>query len=168
MSIEPGLAATGAATGRLIAMRLVRAVTGIAIALLAVPAISAIDRVVVAPSEPRDSTPRAKGSTAPVSASKAGPAAAPDISDAVIRQAVKDSIDPHDDATPISQGAFGGGPTDRQARIDRAFDRAQIPTCMTMEAWKIDPPMIGPISLAGTILAAPFLVRNIMTGKCRH
>jgi hypothetical protein len=91
-----------------------------------------------------------------------------DLSPGVIHQAVKDSIDPADEiADARAKVAFGTAPLTRQQRIDRAFADAQIPTCMTMDAWKFAPPMLGPIPIPG-IFAAPFLVRNIVTGKCRN
>jgi hypothetical protein len=104
-------------------------------------------------------------SAAVVALGKAPPAL--DLSPGVLHQAVKDSIDPADDLPAPPRGAFGApGPT-RQQKIDRAFVDAEIPSCMTMDAWKFAPPMIGFIPIPG-FFAAPLWMRNIVTGKCRH
>ena len=101
-----------------------------------------------------------------VQASVAKPEPPLDLSVTVMRQAIADSRDPLDDVV-VARASFGAGGGSGQREIDRAFKRAEIPTCMTPEAYKFDPPQIGPLGLGG-FLALPFLVHAIATGKCRH
>jgi hypothetical protein len=89
-----------------------------------------------------------------------------DLSSPVIKRAIADSKDPLDDVVLPHGTTFGSGPPERQG-TDQAFKRAEIPTCMTPEAYKFDPPQIGPFVLDG-MLALPFLVHAIATGKCRY
>jgi hypothetical protein len=89
-----------------------------------------------------------------------------DLSASVIRKAIADSRDPLDDVATPRGTAFGTGAPRRQG-TDQAFKRAEIPTCMTPEAYKFDPPQVGPFGLGG-MLALPFLVHAIATGKCRY
>ena len=140
--------------------------------LLAAPAGGVRAAPPEAPSQPSsratDSAPPAPDPAAPADP-KAAPEPQPlDLGDRVIRKAIVDSRDPME-GVPTSRGAaFGsGGATTAQQGIDRAFREAEIPTCMTADAFRFDPPQFGPFGLGG-LLALPFLVHAIATGKCRH
>lgn len=90
-----------------------------------------------------------------------------DLSRRVIRKAAADVKDADEHTAIERTRAFSSGGVNAQQKIDRAFKDAEIPTCLTMDAWKFGPPHIGPIMITG-ILAAPWLVHVIATGKCRH
>ncbi len=111
------------------------------------------------------------GGRPPSVASPAKTSAAPpalDLSPATIREAIAASKRPEDDLRPVGGATFGGSAAMTQAaRTDRAFRDAEIPTCMTPDAWRFESPAIGPISVSG-LLALPFLAHAIATGKCRH
>jgi hypothetical protein len=88
-----------------------------------------------------------------------------DLGRHVIRQAAQDPADLRDrDARP---SAFGSAAPSRQARIDRAFKDAEKPSCIGPGALKFDPPTLGPFTLGG-ILAVPFLLHAVITGRCRR
>jgi hypothetical protein len=90
-----------------------------------------------------------------------------DLSKHVIRHAIADADETDTVSREARPTSFGGGRASGQERIDQKFKDADIPTCMTMDAWKFDPPRIGPIPVPG-IFAAPWLIHAIVTGKCRH
>ena len=71
------------------------------------------------------------------------------------------------DWAPSNGGAatFGTSPSP-QTRIDRSFEAAQIENCGGSDTFKFDPPMIGPIGLGG-LLAVPFLLHAMATGRCK-
>jgi hypothetical protein len=98
---------------------------------------------------------------------EATPAKSLDLSEHVIRHAIAD-VKTTDDALGEAHAAsFGSAGSARQEKIDQKFKQADIPTCMTMDAYKFDPPHIGPIPVPG-FFAAPWLIHAIVTGKCRH
>jgi hypothetical protein len=90
-----------------------------------------------------------------------------DLSKHVIRHAIADTDETDTVSREARPSSFGGGRASGRERIDQKFKDADIPTCMTMDAWKFDPPRIGPIPVVG-IFAAPWLIHAIVTGKCRH
>ena len=90
-----------------------------------------------------------------------------DLSPATIREAIASSKRPEDDVRSAGGATFGAAPTTRAASIDRAFRDAEIPTCMTPEAFRFDPPVIVGIPLPG-FFALPVWAHAIATGKCRH
>jgi hypothetical protein len=90
-----------------------------------------------------------------------------DLSPAVIHKAIADTDDfvPLPSAGHVAQ--FGTGGASPRQRIDQKVKDADIPTCMTMDAWKFEQPHIGPIGIVGP-LALPWLIHVIATGKCRN
>lgn len=141
------------------------------------PASRVVDRgaTVATPSTRRAPTPTSAIATATAATSSGGgttttPAATRtvDISEPVIHRAIVDSADPMDDIVSATPNAFGRGPMTPQQRIDARFRDADIPSCLTTDAFKFVPAKIGPFDTAGTPLALPFLVQAIATGKCRH
>jgi hypothetical protein len=148
------------------------AITVVAILLAAVGAVHAGETrdAPVASDAPQRPTAPDPHPVGPVATGAAPRAEAPpplDLSATVIRQAIIDSRDPVDDVVVPHGGAFGAGGPAGPPKIDAAFKQAQIPTCMTPEAYKFDPPQIGFVGLGG-FLALPYLVHAIATGKCRH
>jgi hypothetical protein len=90
-----------------------------------------------------------------------------DISDRVIKKAIVDSKELMDDIVPVGRASFGSGGSTPQRRIDRTFKDAEIPSCLTTDALKFAPPVIGFVGFGG-VLALPFWLNAIGTGKCRH
>lgn len=92
------------------------------------------------------------------------------VTDAVIRQAVRDTIaeDPQPQPQPLlapGQGvaALSGGAT--QARLNAAFDQAKVPDCLHADALKHQPANLGPIAVVG-IYSLPWVVAAVVRGKC--
>ncbi|WP_229205094.1 hypothetical protein [Duganella sp. Leaf61] len=88
------------------------------------------------------------------------------VTDAIIRQAVRDTI--AEDPQPLQapgQGAaaLSGGVT--QARLNAAFDQAKVPDCLHGDALKHQPAHIGPIAVVG-IYSLPWVVAAVVRGKC--
>lgn len=88
------------------------------------------------------------------------------VTDALIRQAVRDTI--AEDPQPVhapGQGAaaLSGGVT--QARLNAAFDQAKVPDCLHGDALKHQPAHIGPIAVVG-IYSLPWVVAAVVRGKC--
>ncbi len=114
-------------------------------------------------------TERADARDKPLATAPTQPVERPvDISDPVIHKAIADSKDLMDDIVSTAPTAFGNQPMTPQQRIDRGFRDAEIPSCLTTEAFRFLPAKIGPFDVGGTPLALPFLVQAITTGKCRH
>jgi hypothetical protein len=118
------------------------------------------ERQAIATTEPAKSSPETADRNARVTARL-------DLSEHVIRHAIADASETDTVSREMRPASFGGSRASGQERIDQKFKDADIPTCMTMDAWKIDPPRIGPIPIPG-FFAAPWLIRNIVTGRCRH
>lgn len=88
------------------------------------------------------------------------------VTDAIIRQAVRDTIaeDPQPAQAPGQRTAvLSGGMT--QARLNAAFDQAEVPDCLHADALKHQPARIGPISVVG-IYSLPWVVAAAVRGKC--
>lgn len=88
------------------------------------------------------------------------------VTDAIIRQAVRDTI--AEDPQPLQapgQGAtaLSGGVT--QARLNAAFDQAKVPDCLHGDALKHQPAHIGPIAVVG-IYSLPWVMAAVVRGKC--
>jgi len=88
------------------------------------------------------------------------------LTDAIIRQAVRDTI--AEDPQPLQapgQGAaaLSGGVT--QARLNAAFEQAKVPGCLHGDALKHQPAHIGPITVVG-IYSLPWVVAAVVRGKC--
>ena len=113
-----------------------------------------------------DVAPSAPGSaSASPSATRAVPATRGlDLSPAVVRSAV--SAADEDYAPSPTRGSFGTERTASRARIDRSFEAAQIESCGGPDAFKFDPPTIGPVPLGG-LLAMPVLLHAMAAGLCR-
>ena len=116
--------------------------------------------------DPASAPAPATGSRAVRSSDRAAGAAPLDISPSTLRRAIDDAKDPLDDVALSPGGGFGTAGA-RQERIDQSFRDADIPSCMTPEAFRFEPPRIGPFAFGG-LLAAPFLLHAIVTGKCRN
>jgi hypothetical protein len=121
---------------------------------------SSAERQTITTTEPAKSSPETADRKARVTARL-------DLSAHVIRQAIADADETDTVSRDMRPTAFGGGRASSQERVDQKFKEADIPTCMTMDAWKFDPPRIGPIPIPG-IFAAPWLIHAIATGRCRH
>lgn len=100
-----------------------------------------------------------------------GPAATtgagtPVLTDAVIRQAVRDIIaeDPRLPPAPGKSAAYSGGAT--QARLSAAFDQARVPDCFHDDALKHQPATLGPFAVSGPYVL-PWLLSAALRGKCR-
>jgi hypothetical protein len=105
-----------------------------------------------------------------------------DVSDKVVRAAIVDSGDATGDVTEPGRRAFGRVPSG-QAKIDRAFKDAEIPSCMTTDAFKFDPLRIGPFTVIAPkkpihdlVVHEPFVydirllffAHAVLSGACRH
>jgi len=89
------------------------------------------------------------------------------ITDAVIRQAVRETIaaDPQPRPLPASaRSTFSGGPS-AQAHMSAAFDAANVPDCLHADALKHQPATIGPINVVG-IYSLPWVIAAAVRGKC--
>jgi hypothetical protein len=105
-----------------------------------------------------------------------------DVTDKVVRAAIIDSGDANGDVTEPSRRAFGRVPSG-QVKVDRAFKDAEIPSCMTTDAFKFDPLRIGPFTVIAPkkpvhdlVVHEPFvydirllfLAHAVLSGACRH
>lgn len=98
-----------------------------------------------------------------VSPDWAAQAAAPQVTDQAIKEAVRDTIAEESSASPREQGDVFR--TERSDRFERKFEEARVPGCLRPDGLKHQPPRIGPIGLGG-ILALPFLALAKIRGKC--
>ncbi|MES2257719.1 MAG: hypothetical protein V4724_04335 [Pseudomonadota bacterium] len=88
------------------------------------------------------------------------------LSDAIIRQAVKETLAESraQQAQSAPQGpALSAGKTDA---LTAAFADAKVPDCLHAEGLKRQPTSIGPIGVGG-FLALPFVAVAKLRGKCQ-
>jgi hypothetical protein len=94
--------------------------------------------------------------------------APPALTDAMIRQAVKEALAaaPAPDIPLRARAdAYSAGSPIEQ-RMTRAFNEAKIPDCLHSGAMKFTPPQLGPVVLTEEF-AVPFWAYAALTGKCR-
>jgi hypothetical protein len=93
------------------------------------------------------------------------PPAQLDLSASVIKSAV--SAADEDYAPPTARGTpFGSAPIAAQAKVDRAFEAAQIGRCGGPDTLKFDPvPVWGDFVMG--ILAVPYVFKAMATGHCK-
>ena len=66
----------------------------------------------------------------------------------------------------VSRGVFGKPPESPQAKVDRAFQAAQIEGCSSGGALKFDPlPVWGDFVM--NVFMVPYTLHAIATGRCK-
>jgi len=87
------------------------------------------------------------------------------ITEAMIKQAVRETIAEDPRPLPIStRDAFSGGPS-AQAQMSAAFDAAKVPDCLHGDALKHQPATLGPFNVGG-IYSLPWVIAAAVRGKC--
>ena len=87
------------------------------------------------------------------------------ITEAMIKQAVRETIGADPQPLPASaRGAFSGG-ANAQAHMSAAFDAAKVPDCLHGDALKHQPATLGPINVVG-IYSLPWVIAAAVRGKC--
>lgn len=87
------------------------------------------------------------------------------ITEAMIKQAVRETIAEDPRPLPVSaRGAISGGPS-AQAHTSAAFDAARVPDCLHADALKHQPATLGPINVGG-IYSLPWVIAAAVRGKC--
>jgi hypothetical protein len=100
-------------------------------------------------------------------AKPADEAAAPVLTDEVIRKAVREIIaeDPH--PAPAKNPGDGVFRADGVSlRMSAAFEQAKVPDCLHEDALKHQPARVGPVNVVGAY-SLPWVVAAVVRGKCR-
>ncbi|MES2148691.1 MAG: hypothetical protein V4508_02755 [Pseudomonadota bacterium] len=91
--------------------------------------------------------------------------AAPRIDQAVIRQAVRETLVAERDAVPARRHENDTLRGDRYQSFAAEFAEARVPDCLHSEGLKRQPTSIGPFGVGG-LLALPFVAVAKLRGKC--
>lgn len=89
-----------------------------------------------------------------------------DLSPSTIRAAIQDSKRPEDDLRPAGGPTFGPVGGTHAAGVDRAFRAAELPSCLTADAFRFDAPVVSGVPFGG-LFALPVWAHAIVTGRCR-